>query len=53
MKLRIVYILFIGLLGAQPNPDLDQFILNRMDSGYIPGLSACAVQKNSNLPLLK
>tara|TARA_B100002003_G_scaffold14150_1_gene11858 strand:+ start:605 stop:2179 length:1575 start_codon:yes stop_codon:yes gene_type:complete len=43
MKIRIAYILFIGLLGAQPNPDLDQFILNRMDSGYIPGLSACAV----------
>ena len=43
MKIRIVYILLIGLLGAQPNPDLDQFILNRMNSGYIPGLSACAV----------
>jgi CubicO group peptidase (beta-lactamase class C family) len=43
MKIRIVNILFIGLLGAQPNSDLDQIILDHMNSGYIPGLSACIV----------
>ena len=43
MKIKIVYILFIGLLAAQPNSDLDQIILDHMNSGYIPGLSACIV----------
>ena len=36
-------ILLIHLISAQPNVDLDQFIVNRMNSGYIPGLSACAI----------
>ena len=43
MKNRIGSILFIGLLGAQPNSDLDQIISDHMNSGYIPGLSACIV----------
>ena len=43
MKIRIVFILFTGLLVAQPNSDLDQIILDHMNSGYIPGLSACIV----------
>ena len=43
IKHIVPFLLFIGLVSAQPNPGLDQFILNRMDSGYIPGLSACAV----------
>ena len=36
-------ILLIHLISAQPDVDLDQFILDRMNSGYIPGLSACAI----------
>ena len=46
MKIRISYILFIGLISAQPNSDLDQIILDHMNSGYIPGLSACIVVNN-------
>ncbi|MBH49813.1 MAG: hypothetical protein CMG69_03570 [Candidatus Marinimicrobia bacterium] len=39
--------LVIGFLGAQPNSDLDQIILNHMNSGYIPGLSAGIVVNNN------
>ena len=42
MKYRPL-ILLIHLINAQPNVDLDLFIVDRMNSGYIPGLSACAI----------
>ena len=42
MKYRSL-ILLIHLISAQPDVDLDQFIVDRMSSGYIPGLSACAI----------
>ena len=42
MKYRSL-ILLIHLINAQPNVDLDLFIVGRMNSGYIPGLSACAI----------
>jgi len=42
--MRYLFCFFTAcLITAQPHEDLDQFIDSRMNSGYIPGLSACAI----------